>query len=137
MSIGLGLPKKYLAPFEWIITLLVPIVGLVAILDIPFYLTRVSIFTQQYLALFWGLISALIFLIYPAVKGTPREKVPIYDVILFVLSIYLGLYVTLFYPEILMSLGLITTKRIVLGVLAVIVVMESTRRLEGWALPTI
>ena len=137
MSIGLGLPKRYLAPFEWVITLLVPIVGLVAILDVPFYLTRVSIFTQQYLALFWGLISALIFLIYPAVKGAPREKVPIYDIILFVISIYLGLYVTLFYPEILMSLGLMTTKRIVLGVLAVIVVMESTRRLEGWALTII
>jgi TRAP transporter 4TM/12TM fusion protein len=131
------MPKKYLAPFEWIITLLVPIVGLVAILDVPFYLTRVSIFTQQYLALFWGLISALIFLTFPAVKGASRDRVPIYDVILFIASIYVGTYVTLFYPEILMSLGLITTKRIVLGILAVIIVMESTRRLEGWALTII
>src|SRR3990170_1271923 len=137
MAIGKGVPKRLLAPFEWIITLLVPIVGLVAILDIPFYLTRVSIFTQQYLALFWGLVSALIFLTFPAVKGASRDRVPVYDVILFIASIYVGLYVTLFYPEILMSLGLITTKRIVLGILAVIIVMESTRRLEGWALPII
>jgi len=137
MAIAQGLPKRFLAPFEWIITLLVPIVGLVAILDVPFYLTSVSIFTQQYLALFWGLVSALIFLTLPAVKGASRDRVPIYDVILFIASIYVGLYVTLFYPEILMSLGLITTKRIVLGILAVIIVMESTRRLEGWALPII
>jgi TRAP transporter 4TM/12TM fusion protein len=129
--------KGILGHVEWIITLLVPIVGLVAILDVPFYISGVSIFTQQYLALFWGLISALIFLTFPAVKGASRDRVPFYDVILAIVSIYLGLHVTLFYPEILMSLGIINTKRIVLGILAVMIVMESTRRLEGWPLTII
>jgi hypothetical protein len=55
------LSKKISGRLSWIITLLVPVVGLVAILDIPFYFTRTSTFIQQYLALFWGLISALIF----------------------------------------------------------------------------
>ena len=71
------LSKKISGRLSWIITLLVPVVGLVAILDLPFYFTRTSIFIQQYLALFWGLISALIFLIIPAKKGAPREGTPI------------------------------------------------------------
>ena len=119
------------------IALLIPVVGLVAILDIPFYLTRVSIFYQQYLALFWGLISALLFLTVPAKKGTPRDGVPFYDLLLALISIFLGLYVTLYYPKILFTLGIMSTPRVLLGILAVIIVLETTRRLEGWALTVI
>ncbi len=120
-----------------IITLAIPIVGLVAILDIPFYLTRTSIFVQQYLALFWGLVSALVFLTVPARKGTSRERVPFYDVILAMASLCAGIYVTLFYPKILLTLGIISPVRIVLGLLAILSVLECTRRLEGWALTII
>jgi TRAP transporter 4TM/12TM fusion protein len=137
MVTGQKQSKGILEHMKWVLTLAVPIVGLVAILDIPFYLTRVSLFTQQYLALFWGLISALIFLTIPAIKGASRDKVPIYDVILSIASICVALYVTLFYPEILMSLGIINPNRIVLGIIAVTIVLESTRRLEGWPLTII
>ncbi len=90
-----SLSRRIADPLSWIIALLIPIVGLVAILDVPFYFTRASIFYQQYLALFWGLISALLFLTVPAKKGARREKVPFYDFILALISIFLGLYVTL------------------------------------------
>jgi TRAP transporter 4TM/12TM fusion protein len=131
------LSKGIFGRLEWIITLVTPIVGLVAILDIPFYLTGTSIFIQQYLALFWGLICSLIFLTLPAQKGSPREGVPWYDVILAAASIYLGLYVTLFYPNILLTLGVIDPTRIILGMTAIIIVLETTRRLEGWPLTII
>jgi TRAP transporter 4TM/12TM fusion protein len=129
--------KGIFGRLEWIITLITPIVGLVAILDIPFYITGTSIFIQQYLALFWGLICSLIFLTLPAKKGSPREEVPWYDVILSVASICLGLYVTLFYRMILLTLGVIDPTRVVLGIIAVIIVLETTRRLEGWPLTII
>jgi TRAP transporter 4TM/12TM fusion protein len=122
---------------SWVIALLVPVVGLVAILDIPFYLTRASIFYQQYLALFWGLICALLFLIVPAKKGAPRGEVPFYDLLLALTSILLGLYVTLSYPKILFTLGIVSPSRVLLAVLAVLIVLETTRRLEGWALTLI
>ena len=122
---------------SWIIALLIPVVGLVAILDIPFYLTRASIFYQQYLALFWGLISALLFLTVPAKRGASRDGVPFYDLLLALISIFLGLYVTLYYPKILFTLGILSTSRVLLGVLAVMIVLETTRRLEGWALTLI
>lgn len=137
MSTEKSAPKNFFKHVEWSITLAVPIVGLVAILDVPFYLTGASIFLQQYLALFWGLISALVFLKYPARRGRKREGVPFYDVILAGASIYAGLYVALFYPEILYTLGIINTKRIILGLIAILVVGETTRRLEGWALTII
>jgi TRAP transporter 4TM/12TM fusion protein len=130
-------PKKILSPAVWILTLIIPIVAIVAILDVPFYLTRTSIFVQQYLALFWGLISALVFLTVPIRKGTTREGVPFYDMILAVASIVAGLYVTLYYPKILFSLGILNTERIVLGLLAILIVLETTRRLEGWPLTII
>jgi TRAP transporter 4TM/12TM fusion protein len=129
--------KGIFESLEWIITLVTPIVGLVAILDIPFYITGTSIFIQQYLALFWGLICSLIFLTVPAKKGSPREEVPWYDVILSVASICLGLYVTLFYPKILLTLGVIDPTRVVLGLTAILIVLETTRRLEGWPLTII
>jgi TRAP transporter 4TM/12TM fusion protein len=129
--------KGIFGSLEWIITLITPIVGLVAILDIPFYLTGTSIFIQQYLALFWGLICSLIFLTLPAKKGSPREGVPWYDMVLAAASIYLGLYVTLFYPKILLTLGVIDPTRIILGMTAIIIVLETTRRLEGWPLTII
>jgi TRAP transporter 4TM/12TM fusion protein len=132
-----GLSKKVSDRLSWIVTLLVPAVGLVAILDIPFYLTRASIFYQQYLALFWGLISTLIFLTVPAKKGTTRDRVPFYDLFFAFASIFVGLYVTLFYPKILFTLGILSTPRVILGILAVMIVLESTRRLEGWALTVI
>jgi TRAP transporter 4TM/12TM fusion protein len=131
------LSKKISGRLSWIITLLVPVVGLVAILDLPFYFTRTSTFIQQYLALFWGLISALIFLTIPVKKGSPREGTPFYDVILSVASICVGLYVTLYYPKILFTLGILNMPRIVLGILAVLIVLETTRRLEGWPLTII
>jgi len=132
-----GLLQRISERLSWIITLLIPIVGLVAILDIPFYLTRASIFYQQYLALFWGLICALVFLTVPAKRGTAHERVPFYDLLLAFVSIILGLYVTLFYPKILFTLGIMSPLRVLLGILAVVIVLESTRRLEGWALTLI
>lgn len=129
--------RRLLGSFAWAITLAIPTVGVVAILDIPFYLTRTSIFVQQYLALFWGLVSALVFLTVPARKGVSREGVPFYDVILATASLCAGIYVTLFYPKILLTLGIMSPIRIVLGLLAILIVLECTRRLEGWALTII
>ena len=137
MVTGGNLSKTLSGRLVRIITLAIPIVGLVAILDIPFYLTRTSIFVQQYLALFWGLVSALVFLTVPARKGASREGAPFYDVVFAMASLCAGIYVTVFYPKILLTLGIISPARIVLGLLAILTVLECTRRLEGWALTII
>jgi TRAP transporter 4TM/12TM fusion protein len=129
--------KEILQHLQASLTLAIPVVGLVAIIDIPFYFTGVSLFVQQYLALFWGLVSALVFLTVPVRGGRRSDEVPFYDVILALASICVGLYVTLFYPKILLTLGIINSTRIFLGILAVGIVLETTRRLEGWPLTII
>jgi TRAP transporter 4TM/12TM fusion protein len=137
MVVERGAPKSVLKNIEGALTLLIPIVGIVAVLDIPFYLTGVSILLQQYLGLFWGLVSALIFLIVPAQKKATRETPPWYDVLGAAFSVCLGLYVTIYYPDILQTLGRIETIRVVYGAIAVIIVLECTRRMEGWPLTII
>lgn len=128
--------KGVLRYLETAIALAAPIVGLVAVLDVPLYLTGVSLFSQQYLALFWGLVSALVFLTVPASKK--RQSGPRwYDIILAGASICAGVYVAVWYPELLYTLGIIDVKNVILGIVAIIIVFESTRRLTGWPLVVI
>ena len=134
---GLVVPRRRLRGVEASLSLLIPFVGLVAILDIPFYLTGVSIFTQQYLALFWGLMCSLVFIVFPAKRHTTRETVPVYDLLLAGTSALAGIYVTLYYPRILLTLGVMDPWRVGLGLAVVFIVLESTRRLEGWVLTII
>lgn len=129
--------KGALRYLETAIALAAPIVGLVAVLDVPLYLTGVSLFSQQYLALFWGLVSALVFLTVPASKKQRQGGARWYDLILAGASICAGVYVAVWYPQLLTTLGVIDTKRVILGIAAVIVVLESTRRLTGWPLVVI
>lgn len=129
--------KRAVGYLETAIALAAPIVGLVAVLDVPLYLTGVSLFSQQYLALFWGLVSALVFLTVPASKKQPQGGPRWYDLILAGASVCAGVYVAVWYPQLLVTLGVIDAKRVILGIAAAIVVLESTRRLTGWPLVVI
>ena len=85
----------------------IPVVGCFFMLDIPFYLGW-AIMKEQYFGIFLALVLGCIFLVVPPTRGTARERVPWYDVILSVLGFGVGLYVALFYPRILERLGVIT-----------------------------
>ena len=117
---------------EKTIGVLVTTLGLVAVLDLPMRWGGMSIFPQQYLGAFWGLMSCLAFLIYPRSKKSPGTGG--LDLFLAASSLGLGLFVAIWYPDILMTIGLLTPTRTVLGVLAIVVVLESTRRVAGWPL---
>jgi TRAP transporter 4TM/12TM fusion protein len=129
--------KGALRRLETAIGLAAPIVALVAILDVPLFLSGVSLFTQQYLGLFWGLISALVFLTVPASKKQLQAGARWYDLILAGASLCAGVYVAVCYPQLLRTLGVINTRTVILGIAAVVVVLESTRRLTGWILVVI
>ena len=63
------MPKKHhLGLIENLLGLAIPAVGICYILDIPLYVAGVSLFNEQYLSMFWALITALIFLSVPATK---------------------------------------------------------------------
>ncbi|MDD3704620.1 MAG: TRAP transporter permease [Clostridiaceae bacterium] len=74
----------------------------------------------------------LIFLLYPARKKWSREKWNLYDVIFAVLGAAVPMYFVIFYKDIVLRAGTVTTLDFIVGLLAVILVLEATRRIIGW-----
>jgi len=122
--------KSSLKLTENFLGLAIPAIGVCYILDIPLYVTGVSLFNQQYLSIFWALITALIFLTVPR-SGRANKGPSVLDLILVLLTLLIGLYVTIFYREILENLGTPSPVQVVFGLLAVIVVLESVLRTTG------
>jgi len=122
---------------EWVLGIAVPAAGMFFILDVPMYLTGKSFFTQQYLGLFLGLVLALAFLLLPMSKSAPRDRVPWYDLVFAVASLAVGAYVLFLYPQLIRTMGIVSPDKIVLGLLAIFLVLEATRRVTGWPLTII
>ncbi|WP_281863924.1 TRAP transporter permease [Planomicrobium okeanokoites] len=79
---------------------------------------------------------ALIFLVYPTFKKQDRTKIPIYDWILFVLSLSTAGYIIYEYNDIVTTRGGIPNNMdIVMAVLTVLLVLEGARRITGLILP--
>ncbi|HEV8343560.1 MAG TPA: TRAP transporter fused permease subunit [Candidatus Binatia bacterium] len=93
-----------------------------------------TFFKEQFLGLFFSLGMAGVFL---RVKGRASErdnKVPWYDWLCSAGSLLTGGYIVVMYPSIAYQLGLLTPERWLLGGLAVLLILEATRRIAGWAL---
>src|SRR5690625_1243630 len=78
-----------------------------------------------------GFALTLIFLLYPARKGEKRNTVPWYDVILIVLAIVVTSYWPLFYETLVQQVGTISTEQVVIGMIAILLVLEAARRAVG------
>ncbi|MEK3936634.1 TRAP transporter fused permease subunit [Sporosarcina sp. FSL W7-1349] len=109
---------------------LIPIVGILYILGIHQKL-GLSIYTEQYIGIFLGLVLCAVYLSVPATKRASKTKIPWYDWILAALGLNAGLYILFFYPTIVMGMGTVTTNRFILSVMAVLLIMEAIRRLLG------
>lgn len=80
-----------------------------------------------------GFALALIFLLFPARKKDRgrKHKVAWYDIILAILGVAVGAYWPLFIDEIVMRAGRLTEVDFYIGLLAVLLVLEATRRAVG------
>ncbi len=99
-----------------------------------------SLFGLYQRAIHLAFTLCLIFLIYPgSKKGFDKNKVkiPWYDVILALLGPVACLYIVVFFKQIAIRVGLPSTMDLVAGVLAIILVLEATRRIIGSALPIV
>jgi TRAP transporter 4TM/12TM fusion protein len=122
---------KIIAIVERGLEVAIPIVGIVGILDIPLYLTNTSLFSQQYLGLIWGFATALIFLTHPATRRSYQKGPKWYDVLAALVCFVLGLYVAICYARILPRLAIPSVINVMAGGLAVILTLESLRRIAG------
>ena len=123
------------APAKLLRTLLISstVLGSLWALEVHNYF-EITFFKQQYLALFLALSLCAVFL---AVKAYPKQSgdhVPWYDWFLALGGMAIGLYVTILYPTIAYRLGVLSPDRWIFGGLALILVIEATRRVAGGTL---
>lgn len=90
---------------------------------------------QRSIHLSFGL--CLIFLLYPARKEWPRDKVHPVDVIFAVLGAAAPMYIIMFYKDLVLRAGTVTTIDYIVGLIAIILVIEAARRVVGWPIITI
>ncbi len=82
-------------------------------------------------------VLALAFLLFPFKKGdeTLKRKIPIYDVILSVISFYVAIYIAINYEALLHRAAVgFTTMDYVISALGIILILEATRRVVNPAL---
>ncbi|SDJ08556.1 TRAP transporter permease [Alteribacillus bidgolensis] len=111
--------------------ILIPVSGILFIFSVYRYF-NLSLYSEQYAGLILGLILAAIFIGTPATKKAQRDRVPWYDWVLSVIGFIAGLYIALYYPDVLLAFTNITTERLVLGTMAVLLILEALRRIQGW-----
>ncbi|MBI2997451.1 MAG: TRAP transporter fused permease subunit [Deltaproteobacteria bacterium] len=107
-----------------------PAIGGLYLLEVHL-LAGLVILRQQYLALLLSLTLGAVFLSVPAGRLSDQHLLPWYDGVLSFLGVIVGLYLVVFYPELIYSMGELKPERIALAFLAIILVLEATRRLLG------
>ncbi|HEY3303591.1 MAG TPA: TRAP transporter fused permease subunit [Candidatus Binatia bacterium] len=97
-------------------------------------LLNLTFFKEQFLGLFFALGMAGVFLHVKGRIGEPGDRVPWYDWLCSAGSLLTGGYILVMYPSIAYRLGILSPERWLLGALAVLLILEATRRVAGWAL---
>ncbi|WP_078378491.1 TRAP transporter permease [Sutcliffiella halmapala] len=78
-----------------------------------------------------GFALTLIFLLFPARKGTKKTKIAWYDYILVLLTVVVCGYWPVFYDTMVQQIGRITPEQAIIGGLAILLVLEAARRAVG------
>jgi TRAP transporter 4TM/12TM fusion protein len=108
----------------------IPAAGVLFVLQVPSRL-GVALFREQYLGLLLALALFAAFLGTRATRRARSAGVPWYDALLALGSLLVGGYVAVYYPAIADRLAVLTPDKWVLGVMAVALLLEATRRLSG------
>src|SRR5512146_2904098 len=97
-------------------------------------LLQLTFFKEQFLGLFFALGTACVFLRFKARPEELGHTVPWYDWACCLGCLFTGGYITVMYPSIAYNLGLLSLERWLLGGVAILLILEATRRVVGWAL---
>lgn len=116
-----------------VFAVLISVAGLCFVLDVSYYFD-VTFYKEQFFGLIYGLVFSAGFFMFPATRRSARDRIAFYDYGLAACGLVIGLYVFFFWPEIVETIGVITPTRIALGAVAILIVLELTRRIFGWPL---
>ncbi|HHY37235.1 MAG TPA: TRAP transporter permease [Firmicutes bacterium] len=79
----------------------------------------------------------LVFLLYPMTQKGDKSRIPFYDYLLALLGVSVGVYILANYDQLVLRAGAPTQMDLVMGFLAILLVLEATRRSIGPELPTV
>lgn len=113
------------------ILILIPIIGILFILDVHLYFDQ-TLYRQQYLAVFLGLVLSSIFLGVPMTKIGPRDHVPWYDLGLSIISLGIFAFNSTIIPEYVLSGAIyMGTGTLITAYVGTLIILEATRRMGG------
>src|ERR1041385_5828991 len=92
------------------------------------------LFPEQFLAAAYGVCLGLLFVSFPARRGSERGNVPWYDWILAIAGLAAGFYVAIPSPRITAQAGTVTFELLFLAGVLAFLTMEGTRRTSGYSL---
>ncbi|MGH7852847.1 MAG: TRAP transporter permease, partial [Candidatus Binatia bacterium] len=95
---------------------------------------NITFFKEQFLGFFFALGMAGVFLRVKSRSDEPGEHVPAYDWLCFLACLIAGGFIMVMYPSIAYRLGILSPERWILGGLAILLILEATRRVAGWPL---
>lgn len=95
------------------------------------------ILTEQFLAGMLGLALGLVYLYYPAVRGSQRDHVPWYDLVASALGMFCSFYVSYHYQDLIDRLIDGPWDAVLLSSILVLLCIEGLRRTVGYALVVI
>ena len=110
-----------------------PLLLIVYILDIHTYM-GLAFYKEQYLGIFLALFLGSTFINLPGSKASARNKVPWYDALLAVICFTIFGNVALFYPDLVIRVGFADMSQAIMGLIAIILVLEAVRRIIGYPL---
>ncbi|OGQ78996.1 MAG: hypothetical protein A3F90_07090 [Deltaproteobacteria bacterium RIFCSPLOWO2_12_FULL_60_19] len=114
----------------------IPAVGVLFLLDLPQRFGWL-IFPEQSAGLILGLVLCATFLLIPATRRSPYDRVPWYDALAALVGLTIGLYLFIVFPKIANTIGEISLERVILGCFTVLLLAEACRRLVGLPLVVI
>ncbi|MDR3258739.1 MAG: TRAP transporter permease [Fusobacteriaceae bacterium] len=84
-----------------------------------------------------GMVLFMAFAMYPAFRKSSRKHIAWYDYILMGLSVSIPAYMWLNYQPIIDRVGNASRGDVIMGTILLLLVLEASRRITGWALPII
>ena len=89
----------------------------------------------EHRAIHVAMMLLLVFALYPPFKSATRKKIPWYDYILIAAAASTAIYIIVSYQGITERAGVPITSDIVFGAILILLILEASRRVSGYALP--
>lgn len=98
---------------------------------LPFTLNFAIFNDTEARALHLGIAMFIAYMAYPARKSSPRDRMPLHDLVLALMAAFCGSYLYLFYDQLATRPGIPTQMDVIVACVGLVLLLEATRRSLG------